>query len=319
MSRYEVTGIGEIMLRYSVPAGTRLETAARLDVFAGGAEANTISALAYLGHRTGYATAVPDSPIGRLVVQPLRAAGVDLAPVYWSSEDRLGIYYLEFSEAPRPIQVIYDRKDSAAANMTAAQINWDLLLDTQILHITGITPAISPGALALTREIFARAKEHGCRISFDINYRSKLWSPAEANAALRPLLSSVDHFFCGIGDARGVLGCTGTPPEILEQLLALSGASTAVLTLGEDGLIGSEGGDVIEVAARPVHTIDRLGAGDAMAAGVLHGLLGGDFKQGLHYGVMMAALALTQHGDIVITSAAELEMLMAAAGSSISR
>ncbi|MCA9988062.1 MAG: hypothetical protein KDE59_27340, partial [Anaerolineales bacterium] len=103
------------------------------------------------------------------------------------------------------------------------------------------------------------------------------------------------------------------------QLLALSGASTAVLTLGEEGLIGSEGGDVIEVAARPVHTIDRLGAGDAMAAGVLHGLLGGDFTQGLHYGVMMAALALTQHGDIVITSATELEMLMAAAGSSISR
>ena len=319
MSRYEVTGVGEIMLRYSVPAGTRLETAARLDVFAGGAEANTIAALAYLGHRTGYASAVPDSPIGRLVVQPLRAAGVDLAPMFWSAEHRLGIYYLEFSEAPRPIQVIYDRQDSAAANMTASQLNWDLLLDTQILHITGITPAISDGALALTREIFARAKERGCRLSFDINYRSKLWSPEEANAALRPLLKSVDHFFCGIGDARGVLGCAGTPEEILDQLLEMSAARTAVLTLGEDGLIGSDRTTLYRVPARPVQTIDRLGAGDAMAAGVLHGILQGDFAHGLQCGVMMAALALTQHGDIVITSADELETLMAAAGSSISR
>ena len=319
MSKFAVSGMGEVMLRYSVPTGVRLQNASQLNVHVGGTEANTMTALSQLGHKTAFATSLPNSPLGKLIIQPLLTAGVDIGAIHWSDKHRLGTYYIEFAEAPRPIQVIYDRKDSAVSLWQTDEVNWDYLLDCEIFHTSGITAAISPAGLILTKEAIERAQARGCRTSFDINYRSKLWTEAEAHDVLKPMLRNIDHLFCGIADARSVLRCEGEPAEILGQLMEMSQAQTIVLTLGSDGIIGTEGGEPIFVPTRPVQRIDRLGAGDAMSAGVFHGILQGDFARGLAYGNVMAALALTQHGDMVTTSAAELEALVDSEDSSIAR
>ena len=129
------------MLRLSVPTGQRLEDAHQLAVHPGGTESNVCTALAGLGRRCGWVSRLPDSPPGRLVLRRLWAAGVDTSAVVLAASrtSRIGTYYVEFAAPPRPIRVIYDRANSAVSCMTGADVNWDYLLDTRMLHLTGIT------------------------------------------------------------------------------------------------------------------------------------------------------------------------------------
>jgi 2-dehydro-3-deoxygluconokinase len=310
MTRFDVTTIGEIMLRYSVPAGQRLETANVLDVHPAGAEGNLVAVLSRLGWRCGLVTSLPNNPLGRLAANHLRMSGMDLDGVVWSDAGRMGTYYVEFAVPPRPIQVTYDRANSCAAQLSADQIDWNHLLDARLVHLTGITVALSTACHSLVAEAVDRAKAAGVAVSFDINYRSKLWSPEEAASALRPMIQSVEVLFCKQADARTLFGCEGSPEEIVRQLSELSGAQHVVMTLGDQGVIGWDGTQILRESAVPVQMIDRLGAGDALAAGVLHGWLDGNFARGLRYGVVLAALALSQHGDMVVTTAQDLESLV---------
>jgi 2-dehydro-3-deoxygluconokinase len=319
MNHYDLTTLGETMLRLSVPAGERLETAARFDVHPGGAESNVAALLARLGRRTAWGGALPDAAPGRRVAGELRAAGVDVEHIAWRTSGRMGIYYVEFSQPPRPIQVTYDRADSCAAQLGPEDVAWDALLATRLLHLTGITPALSPTCRALTAAAVARARAAQTPISFDVNYREKLWSTAEAAAALRPLIAGVELLFCGQGDAQRVFGCTGAPEAMLAQLAALSGARTVVMSRGDGGVLATVDGAVLAAEAAPVGLIDRLGAGDALAAGVIDGWLDGDLAAGLRRGAMLAALALSQHGDMVVTTRAELEALLAGQSAAVQR
>lgn len=307
--QFEFTTIGEVLLRYSVPPGQRLEVAAQLGVYAGGAEANVAAALGRLGRRCALATALPASALGRLAANSLRAAGVDLAGVRWREGGRMGVYYVEFAEPPRAIQVIYDRAGSCAAQLSPADLDWDRLLDTRLLHLTGITAALSPTCQEAVAQAAARARAAGVPVSFDVNYRGRLWTPEAAAAALLPIMQGVDLLFCKAADAMRLFGAAGTPAQMLEHLWQTAGARRVVLTLGAEGVLGTDGTNVWHEPAVPTRILDRLGAGDALAAGVIHGWLGGDFRRGLRYGAVMAGLALSQYGDQVITTAAELEAL----------
>lgn len=317
--RLDVIGVGEVMLRYSVPVGERLEEARALDVYPGGAEGNTAFALAQLGRRAGWVGALPRNPLGRLVARQLRAAGVDLDGVVWSEAGRVGTYYVEFAAPPRAIQVVYDRADSCAAQLTPDALDWDYLLSARIVHVSGITAAVSPSGLAVVRELLTRARAAGVAVSFDINYRARLWGEAEARAALRPLVAGVEILFCNQGDAKRIFDATGTPEAIVTRLAEMTGARQVVTTFGADGVVGWQAGAFASAAALPVQMVDRLGAGDALAAGVLHGWLDGDFRRGLRYGVVLAALALSQMGDMVVTTPQEVEALLLNAGGGIHR
>jgi 2-dehydro-3-deoxygluconokinase len=320
MTRFDVSALGETMLRMSVPAGVRLETASQLDVYPGGAESNVLYALARLGRRTGYVTALPQNPLGRLAANALRSAGIDLGGVVWEQGGRMGMYYVEFSAPPRPIQVTYDRADSCAARLTADAVNWDYLLDTRLLHFTGITPALSATCRPLADEMVRRARAAGVPVSFDVNFRSKLWTPAEAAPALEGLMAGADVLFCKDADARLLFGLAGDTGEVMRELARRTGAKWVIMTSGADGVRGWDGTQLLHQPALPITgIIDRLGAGDALAAGVLHGWLSGDMALGLRYGVALAALALTQYGDMVITTPAEVEALLAQAGDPIQR
>lgn len=309
-TRFDVTTFGETMLRLSVTAGERMETTDALRVHVGGAESNVVSALARLGRRCAWLGSLPDNPLGQRAANELRQAGVHLDGVVWNAHARMGLYFVEFAAPPRPIQVTYDRAASAAAQMTRAQMDWAMLLDTRIVHLTGITPPLSQNSLELTREIIKRARRARVPISFDINYRAKLWTTTEAARVLHELIRRATLLFCSRADAQRVFGLRGAAEELAEQLLTLSRAQWLILTLGAEGVMAYDGKNFLYASAPLTHILDRLGAGDALAAGVLHGWLNGDMERGLRYGAAMAALALTQHGDMVVTNARELEQWM---------
>jgi 2-dehydro-3-deoxygluconokinase len=163
-------------------------------------------------------------------------------------------------------------------------------------------------------EALLRAKERGVPVSFDVNYRQKLWAEADAEQVLLPLLRQSEIVFCSERDARRLFHCVGSSQEIAQGMLERSGAHIVVITFGEQGAMLWDGQKWNHEAAVPTHIIDRLGAGDALAAGVIYGWLNGDLLAGLRYGVTLAALALSQRGDMVVTN--EEEILSLSQGSS---
>jgi 2-dehydro-3-deoxygluconokinase len=250
--RFDLTTIGEVMLRLSVPVGTRLEQTNALDLDPGGAEANVASVLARLGRRTAWLSALPNNPLGRLIAGSLRVAGVDLSGVRWEEGGRVGTYYVEFATPPRPIQVVYDRADSCAAHMLPEDVDWDTLLDTRLLHLTGITPAITPSCRAVVEEAIGRARRAEVPFSLDINYRARLWSTAEAAEVLRPLAEGATILFCSRGDAERVFGIRGEPGEVAQMLAKHTGALRVVISNGSEGALAWDGAQVItEGPARP--------------------------------------------------------------------
>ena len=307
--RFDLTTLGETMLRLSVPAGQRLEEAQQLAVQPGGSESNVCAALAALGRRCGWVSRLPDNPLGHLIVRRLRAAGIDTSAVVLTQEGRVGTYYAEFAVSPRSTQVVYDRADSAVSHMSVAEVNWDYLLDTRLLHLTGITPALSESCMVLVAETVRRARRVGVTVSFDVNYRRKLSSPSRAAEVLKPLLAEVDLLICGEEDARELFGLEGDSRQVLTRLQALTSARQLVLTQGEKGASAVDNGTYLHESAIPAEVLDRFGAGDAFAAGVLDGILDRSLAQGLRRGVILAALTISQRGDMLVTSRDEMMRL----------
>ena len=310
MPRFDVTTIGEGQLRYSVPLGSHLERASQLDVNVTGTEANVTSLLSRLGWRCGWVSALPRNPLGRRVANEYARSGLDLSAVVWLEDGRLAIYYVEFGLSPKGTQVYYDRKGTCFVNMTRADIDWDYLLDTRLLHISGLSVPLSPSINAILTEALERAKAAGIPISFDMNYRSRIWTTHEAAAAIAPYLQAVDVLFFARGDAERMYGFNGAPEDIVRQLGALTSASAIVTSLGSEGIIAWDRETIHIEPAKVIQVIDRIGAGDAMVAGVLHGWLQGDIFKGLRYGVLTAALCLTHFGDAVYVTRGELEDLL---------
>ncbi len=319
MPAYDVTAFGESMLRLSVPVGERLVRAGYFDAFVGGAESNLLGVLAQLGRRCGWFSALPANALGEWVARQLREVGIDLSGVVWEPEGRLGVYYVEHAVPPRSIQVIYDRAASCVAQLPPDRVDWTRLLDTRLLHLTGITPALSASCLALVSEATQRAHAAGVPFSFDINYRAKLWPETEAAGVLSALAHGASLLFCSQGDARRLFGIDGEPEEVATALAGRFGAGCVVVSAAGAGTIVYEHGHVQRQPAYPVAVVDRLGAGDALAAGIIHGWLDGDLTLGLRYGAVLAALALTQAGDLVLTNQEELDALLAEGGGGISR
>jgi 2-dehydro-3-deoxygluconokinase len=317
--RFDVVSLGETMLRLSVPIGARLDAAQALDVEIGGAESNVCVALARLGWRCGWVSRLPDHALGGAVLRSLQADGVDTSAVRRAPDERVGVYFIEYATQPRASQVIYDRADSAASRLSSDDIDWSYLLDTRVLHLTGITAALSPSCYDVLAEAIRRARAAGVTVSFDVNYRARLWDAATAGERLRPLIAEADLLFCKSADAVLLFGCTGEPREQMTALKSLTRAEVVFCTFGERGAALLLGDQLVQQPALAVQIVDRIGSGDAFAAGALDGALSGDLRLGLRHGVALAAIALSQHGDRVLTSRRELETVVAQEGGDIAR
>jgi len=303
---YDVTTFGEMLLRLSTPLGERLETARLLDVHPAGAEANVATLLARLNCRVLWTGALPNNSLGRLAATALRTAGVVMDGVIWRESGRMGTYYVEFGAPPRGIQVTYDRAHSCAAEVLPEEIDWNILLNTRILHLTGITPALSKSCYEIVNEAVKRARQHGVFVSFDVNYRQKLWSETDARQTLLPLIRQADLLFCSQADATRLFDCKGSMQETAQGLLDIAQVPRIIVTFGDNGLLCWDGDTWQHELAQPTQVLDRLGAGDALAAGILYGQLHADFHAGLRYGTVLAAMALSQKGDMVITTESEM-------------
>lgn len=308
--RFDITTIGEGQLRYSVPPGHRLESAHQLDVHVACTEANVASLLSRLGWRAGWISGLPATPLGRRISNEFQLAGLDMSAMIWAEAWRVATYYVEYATPPRATQVYYDRANTVFTSLTPDQIDWDYLLDTRLVHVSGLTVPLSPGVRAIVLETVRRASAAKVPVSFDMNYRRRVWTPEQARATVLPLFRDLSILFCGRSDARQLLGIEGQPEEIVLRLGDLTGAQYIVTSLAGDGLIGWDRRAFYREPAREVTILDRIGAGDAMVGGVLHGWLQGDFARGIRYGALTAALALSQYGDQVVTTREEVEALL---------
>jgi 2-dehydro-3-deoxygluconokinase len=258
---------------------------------------------------------------GRHLLRQLRASGVDIGGVLTVSGGRLGVYFVQLADQPADVRVTYDRVGSAASSLSGSDIDWDRLLDTRVLHLTGITPALSNSCAKLIAEAINRAKKAGVTVSFDVNLRSRLWSEEPANVLL-PLIRDVDILVSKKSDAERLLGIDTDALDatgIIDAFAGRTSASAVVLTLGADGAIALDGTKYIKQGAFATVTRDRLGAGDAFAAGVLDGWLDGSLAEGLLRGCALAALALSQRGDMLITTRGELDRITAGRPAAVDR
>jgi 2-dehydro-3-deoxygluconokinase len=313
----DVIAFGEVMVRLAPPHFQRLEQARSLDLEIGGAELNTAAGLARLGRSVAWVSRLPDNPLGRLVTNRVREIGVSDRFVQFAEDGRCGLYFLEFGASPRPSSILYDRKDSSISRVRRGMFLWPTIFqDAKWLHVTGITAALSPGAAEVVDEAMHAAREAGVKVCVDLNYRAKLWTRERAAQVMELLLPMVDLLIASEADAETLFGITGEDfTEVAEGLIERFGVKIVAGTRRESPLVwrnrfaavGYSEGQTHQSEWYEAEIVDRLGAGDALAAGLIHGLLDGDLKKGIDYGAAMGALKHTIPGDLPWLSKEEIE------------
>lgn len=330
-AQQHIVSFGEAMIRLTPPGNERLERCLSLDLTVGGAELNTAVGLTCLGYSTEWVTALPDSGPGRLVARHARANGVDVSNIHWVHEDegRTGLYFLEEAVDPRPSAVTYDRKDTAISKVQPGTFDWDQILDgTAAFHVSGITLALSPGARGAAMEAVRIASQKGVLVSFDLNYRSKLWSEAEAREAFVEIVPKVDLLFASRSALGTFFGIEGSHEEVMRGAIERLGVAAVTITrkrskgsrrLKLQSLALGRSGVLAVTDWRDVEVVDRLGGGDAFAAGFIAGYLENPdgLSRAVGLGGAASALKHTMPGDFLSATRAEIEAAVTSTGSGV--
>jgi 2-dehydro-3-deoxygluconokinase len=299
---YDLLTLGETLMRLSPPQAQRLDQARLLEIGIGGSELNVGCLLARLGRRVAWVSRLPEGPLGRLVDGEARRHGVDTRWVRWLPDARLGLMFYEPGPGPRTSRVIYDRKHSAASELGFEDAPWDMLVQASAwLHLSGITPALGPSCRALILHLAALAAAAGKRVSYDLNYRTTLTTAAEARAVLDIAAPSLHLLVLAERDARNVLGFAETGDELAVAIARRYGVARVALTRppeAEPGTMLLADGALRRAPRYAVEVVDRIGAGDSFAAGLIHGLLDDDLELAIGLGAFAAAIALATPGDI---------------------
>jgi 2-dehydro-3-deoxygluconokinase len=305
-----VVGIGEALIRLSPHGGDPLEVTPTLAVHVGGAEANVCASLAHQGMRTAWISRLPANPLGRRIAWTIRAHGVDTGGIVWASHGRAAVMFVQPGAGPRAGEVFYYRRDSAFAGIDPDEVDWTALDGARVVHLTGITPALSAGASQLTARAIAEARRRGARVSFDVNYRATLWDPEQARARVEPLLRGLDLIILNDRDAGAVFGARGEPERVARRLRSRFRCAVLVLTLGAAGALAVDAAGTRRQPAYQTEIVDRIGRGDAFVAGFLRGYLTRGTADGLRYGAAMAALKQTYRGDVCLATPEAVEAVL---------
>ncbi len=321
-----VVALGELLLRLS-PVGKKLIVQSQsLDVEVGGAEANVLSGLAALGHDCAMVSRVADNPLGQLVQATLRARGISTAYV-GKAPGRMGLYFYESGQGLRSSAIAYDRAGSVFAQSALSDFDLDAALQgAALLHLSGITPALNAEASSLALAAARKARDLGIAVSFDGNYRAQLWAAWDSNpkTVLNELIAEADILFGNHRDIALVTGCTfsGQGPERRREAVETAFAhfpnlkviaSTARHVVDSDHHNISARVDTREDNAQTQEIavtgiIDRIGTGDAFAAGVLHRWMeGADAKAMAETGLALGVLKHSLPGDMCLFSAADID------------
>lgn len=302
----QLVTFGESLIRLSVPRGIPVAHTRSFDAYVGGSELNVAIAASYLGMSCKYVSKVPARGPGQMVVATARANGVDASDIVISKGGRVGLYFHDFGASQRPASVTYDRFPSAFQTITPDEVDWERILSgARVFHSSGITAALGAGPLSTLQAGVESAKRMGLTVSFDINYRSALWSPTACSRTLEPILKNVDVLFTSMGDLRTVLGINA--PSLASALPDLASLGIPIMAgvYNDPDFQGApwvaqafvRGEIITEHRGFAVDTVDRIGAGDAFAAGFLRGYLDGDVEAALRYGTAMMALKNSMLGD----------------------
>lgn len=327
----KVVTFGEIMLRLSPPGYQRFVQAEKFDVVYGGGEANVAASLANYGLDSYFVTKTPKHEIGQAAVNHLRRFGVHTDYIARGGE-RLGIYFLEMGASQRPSKVVYDRAYSAISQVKSGDFDWDKIFSgAEWFHFTGITPALGDGAAAVTLEAVKAAKAKGVKVSADLNYRKKLWTPEKANQVMSGLMEYVDVAIGNEEDAEKVFGIKAASTdittgklneegyrEVAKKLADRFGLEKVAITLRESlsasdnnwSALLYDGQKYYRSRIYKVHIVDRVGGGDSFAGGLIYALLSGkSSKEALEFAVAASCLKHTIFGDFNLVSTEEVENL----------
>lgn len=292
----EVVTVGETMAALRATGPVRLGAAMQLSV--AGAEANVAIGLARLGHRAAWVGRVGDDEFGALVLRTLRAEQVDVSHAQVDADGRPTGLLAREDRIADLVKVAYYRAGSAGSTLRAADVLPALNPGVRILHLTGITPALSPSAAEAVHTAARRAAEIGITVCLDVNYRARLWPPAEARKALLPLARMADVLVASADELHLVSEVPALPEHEAIAALLAQGRSEVVITRGGDGASTTTARGTVSALARNVAVVDVVGAGDAFVAGYLSGLLDGiDVEDRLYRATATGAFAVTTRGD----------------------
>jgi 2-dehydro-3-deoxygluconokinase len=292
-----VVTFGESMALFRADPGEPLRTARRFSRSMAGAESNVAIGLARLGWEAGWFGRVGDDPLGLGILDLLRGEGVDVSRAIVDATAPTGVLVRD-THAERRIDVVYARAGSAGSRLSRADLDADYLTSARVLHITGITPALSAEARDATSAAVAVAADAGVTVSFDPNIRRRLWpDPAAARRELLPLAERSQLILLGHAEATLLTG--REHPGEAARWLASRGAAMVAVKLSADGALGVSGGDSYHGAALSLHPADPIGAGDAFDAAFLAAWLrGADLRGCVDEGNLAAGLSVQAHGDI---------------------
>lgn len=335
MSR--VVSFGEIMLRLKSPEHERLFQQPRLEATFGGGEANVAVSLSLFGRDAAFVTALPDNPVGESAIRELRRYGVDVSGIKKTKSGRLGIYFLETGANQRASTVVYDRDGSSIQAVKPGDFDWaKLFAGASWFHVTGITPALSQSAADATLEAMKAAQKAGVKVSFDLNFRKKLWNYGKK--APEVMTELVKHVDVVVANEEDIQMCLGIEPDGVDvhgghvsaeayQALtqkvkkAYPNLSVIAVTLrasksadkngwsavldGKTGFYSSKSYDIDDI-------VDRVGGGDSFSAGLVFGLTESGYSeaQALEYAVAASCLKHAIPGDFNLVTRSEVEGLM---------
>lgn len=266
----EVVTFGESMVLFSGDRGLPLEYVHQFHKQMAGAESNVAIGLARLGHSAGWFSKLGQDPFGRYILQSVRGQGVDTSRCIYTDAAPTAVFFKE-QKTTGKTQVYYYRQGSAASLMTKEDLDESYIAQAKILHVTGITPALSQSCYELTLHAMDAAKRHQVTIVFDPNIRWKLWTRETAKARLIELAGKADYILPGLDEGEFLAG-RPEPEEIAGFFLKL-GAKGVIVKLGKDGAYYQSPAERGHVPAIPVQEVDPVGAGDGFAAGFISGLL----------------------------------------------
>ncbi|MEV8112352.1 sugar kinase [Pseudarthrobacter oxydans] len=292
--RTDVVCMGETMALFNAQHAGPLSHSRSFNLGIGGAESNVAIALTRLGARAAWVGRLGADSLGDVILHELRGEGV-LVHASRDSEAPTGLMIKERRTAATQ-RVWYHRRDSAGSRLEIEDLPTSLLAETRVLHVTGITPALSSTAHATIERAIDCVRESGGAVSLDVNYRSGLWEPEEASAALLPITANCDIIFAGSEEAQMLTGEMDAHTQA--QSLAALGPSQVLIKLGAAGCAGLIDGKWFTQAAIPITPVDTVGAGDAFVAGYLAELLAGlHVEQRLETAVRCGAYACLAAGD----------------------
>lgn len=307
----QVVTMGEIMLRLTPPDYAKIEQATSYLANYGGGEANVAVSLSHLGHNCSFITRLPPNELGDGAVSHLKAHGINTDYVVRGSST-MGFYFLETGFGGRPGKVIYNRRHSAATRMNPADYDFDeIFSNASWFHLSGITLALSDNARKTAMAALEAAKRHNVKVSFDFNYRSKLWTIEEARKYYPSVMPYVNVLFASPFDFRQILQFNPSENDdtLMEEGLEkynldyVFGKTRTILSATENQMKAY----AYAPKKPPIYTsefrfqiFDRIGAGDAYASGVIHGLLKNykDAKKAAYYGIANCILKQTIFGDV---------------------